>query len=1682
MTGNFQDFLSLLSDKRVRVELVQDRLSVNAPDGVLDDQLKNELRRFKPDLIALLQQNSDQVVSVLPDLKNRDALFPLTDVQYAYWLGRGANLPLCGVSTHMFMEYAPEGLDPVQLESALNQVISRHGMLRVVITEDGQQHILPKAPHLLLNVVDCRQMSEKDAQDQLEALRNELSHQVIPLGQWPLFDIRLCLLPEGGQRLFLSLDALSMDAAGLYAFLNDWARAYAGASLAPETDLSFRDYVLAEKQRQESAEFRRHEQYWENRLDSLPDAPHLPYTRALTDFGTSRFERRRFILSSELWSGFQAHAKKHGMSASSALLTAYCCVLAKWSSTQDFCVNVTLFNRANIHPDVETLIGDFTSLILLETHLEGDISFMDSGARVQRQLHDDLDHNLISGVEVIRRLNVHSQRAPGQTSMPIVFTSAIGLTGRGAQVPELFGPQINGLTQTPQATLDNQVFEEGGRLIVNWDSVQDAFLPDVLDHMFDAYEKLVTRLATKGQAWVGRTGAVLSPPELPDMAQTQDQSPVARVLHEGVLKWAHKTPKKAAVIAPDRVLTYDELMSEALAVTAWLDAQGVGVGDRVAIIMHKGWAQSVAVLGVLLCGAAYVPISASQPDIRIATTLNEADPKALLVAQSDQERCKDWSCSLPCVDPKQCAPVSQARRNTLIENCACVPASLAYIIFTSGSTGKPKGVSITHRAAMTTIEAINERCELAHTDRIFGLSSLSFDLSVYDLFGAWDCGAALVLPDEKDCREPLVWAEMLDKYDVTIWNTVPALMRMFADHLEHTGDQGPGRLSHVLLSGDWIPLSLPDRIRALWPEARITGMGGATEAAIWSIAYDIDEVKPEWKSIPYGRPLPRQNVVVLDRDLRRCPVWVEGDIHISGAGLAEGYWRRPDLTERFFYRNSHSGERLYYTGDRGRYMPDGTIEFLGRSDHQVQVNGHRVELGEIETTLSAVEGVANLVANMAGDQTTGTRVVAYVQPDNVKLISHSSGAEADDASRAAQSVHAEALELDFADGLIADETERLEFKTAGHQLWHADGTSEKIVFGSQSEEALTPLYWRRQSHRSFEAERVAPQQLETLLACLRAVKFDGVPLAKYRYGSAGSLYPVQCWISVRSGGLKEIRPGLYYYNPVENALVRASDQPLSDTVFDPGNRDVYAQSAFAILLVAKRAAIEPMYGAFWRDFCLLEAGSMVQLLQETAADVSLGLCQMGRVATQSLMSSCNLSPDDEVLTSLVGGNVAQDKIGVPSAFGQSAGAGWRDIEHSLRLRAEESLPDYMRPVQYIPLTDIPLSTNGKVDRKALPEPQNFEKHRIAPRTLTEWRVAQVWQEILELEDVGVTDSFFETGASSITAVRLVGRLQDVFDIRIPVSELLAAPTIEKVAELIDNTADRSHLSLGIVTLKQGQGTPTVFIHPVGGGLLSYQSLIDQTDFTGPVYGIQHPLLGEEEGDCITVEVLSEQYCADLSKAVQDGPLTLVGWSFGGIVARHMAKNLRENGQEVQLVLIDSHAPSLENTEQVAQQDDDVLKRMVRDFGRIMGADVDLEDEVFSGLSQDEKYDRAQRVLRRALPDLDGISLGEFKKLFCAFQSNTQAKARYTPCSLGGDMTILRAQTLLPEWQDATGLRAVPLKSRELGWAPYSDTDTITVIDIPGDHYSILQSDHVASLRAALEQSFIARNRLEEEPA
>ncbi len=880
--------------------------------------------------------------------------FPLAPIQHALWLGRNEEQALGGVAPHLYVEFDGVGVDPEQLRRAAAALARRHPMLRVDILPDGTQRISDRA--LDVTVHDLRACDADAATARLEQIRQAKSHQIL---RGEVLQIALTLLADGRTRLHVDMDMAAADAVSYRNFMADLAVLYRGDEL-PDLGYTYREYRAALTATNPESDADR--RWWAQRIPALPEPPSPPLVPHSEQADPTRTTRRWHYFDADIREALFAAAHRRGVTPAMAIAASYAGTLARWSTNSHFLLNLPMFGREPFHPDVDKLVGDFSSSLMLDVDLT-DASTPSSRARVlQESLHSTARHGGYSGLSVLRDLTRHRGMP---TLAPFVFTSALGLGDLFAgDVTDQFGRCVWHISQGPQVLLDAQATPFDGGLLINWDVREDAFRPGVADAMFAYHVAELTRLAADDSAWeaVDPTAVPESQRAIRAALNGVRTAPSREALHDGFFRNAAAHPQAPAVWSSLGNLTYAQLRDQALAVCVALRERGVRRGDVVAVMGPKTAEQIPALLGIHAAGGAYLPVGIDQPAERAARILAGAHVHSALICGP---RTPDVD-TLPVTALTVAEAITVGRAHIDSATTESIdPADLAYVLFTSGSTGAPKGVEVSHDAAMNTVEFINRHFEIGPQDRCLALSTLECDISVLDIFGMLRAGGSIVVVDEDQRRDPDAWATMIDDHQVSVLHWLPGWLEMLVA-------VNSGRISSVRVvptGGDWVRTELVRALRAQAPGARVAGLGGATETAIHNTICEPAEIPLQWSAIPFGTPLPNNSCRVVAADGSDCPDWVPGEFWVSGRGIARGYRSRAELTEDRFVE--HDGKTWYRTGDLARYLPNGTVEFVGRADHRVKISGYRVELGEVEGALNrlgVVEGAVAAVVSVGGDQ------------------------------------------------------------------------------------------------------------------------------------------------------------------------------------------------------------------------------------------------------------------------------------------------------------------------------------------------------------------------------------------------------------------------------------------------------------------------------------------------------------------------------------------------------------------------------------------------------------------------------------------------------------------------------------------------------------------------------------------
>ncbi|MGA5702121.1 non-ribosomal peptide synthetase [Peterkaempfera bronchialis] len=834
----------------------------------------------------------------------------------------------------------------------LRRLVRANGILRTRVGADLSLSTMPGDTAAEVRA-DIRRVPDADFPGANDAVRRALSAEEFAFDGWQQVKV-VVVRSDRRARLHLVYALWLMDAASLDLFL---------AELVSDRDdgenRTAEDRCPRSAGRDRSERDRR---FWRARAAALPDPAELPLRPDWRHAGPE-MTHRMVTVDAPVAAAVVRLASRHGLTPSAVYLTAYGAILGRLGGGVAHTVTV-LHSRRTQLPTPDTL-GNHGSTMPLEIPATTGQSLLDIARTVQSRCLSQAMHGSLGGAEIARLgdPNGDLRRLPH----PYAFT-ALEVDGLREAWHGLRRRWDEVRLRVPQVLIDHQVvMEADGGVRLGFDWRTDAFDAGFMADFVDRYAAFVRELAESDDTWT----RVPQRTPGPSPVKPRRSAAAAETLHGRVLRTAAGTPNSPAVHDAHGTLSYAELVEQAHTVAGLLLDAGARSGDRVAVHLPRGRGQVIAVLGSLLADCVYIPLDHGTPDgrldaiarrggVRFAITGGEPPADGRWVQRGVEPVPLPTPLPLPTV-----ASGHRGRRSGPGRN------PTAYAIFTSGSTGEPKGVVISHAAIVNTLDAVNDQLGIEASDCVLSVSSIGFDLSVYDIFGPLLRGGSVVMLSDQSARAPAVWAEAIARHRVTIWNSAPAL----ASLLTEEGAATPS-IRAFLLSGDWIPLTLPGALKAMAPAAEVISLGGATEGSIWSIHHRVGEADCGGRSIPYGKALAGQDVLVLDAERRVCPDWQIGELHIAGSGVADGYLNDPAKTAAAFFDDPELGW-IYRTGDRGRRHPDGVVEFLGRTDTQVKLNGHRVELGEIENLLEKSDAIRRCAACVRGDGRR-RRAIAYV--------------------------------------------------------------------------------------------------------------------------------------------------------------------------------------------------------------------------------------------------------------------------------------------------------------------------------------------------------------------------------------------------------------------------------------------------------------------------------------------------------------------------------------------------------------------------------------------------------------------------------------------------------------------------------------------------------------------------------
>jgi amino acid adenylation domain-containing protein len=882
---------------------------------------------------------------------------------------RGGDLPLApGQEAVWFFEQLRPGmrsytfgaavridgrLDVEVMEHALTEIVRRHEAYRTTFhdTPAGPvQRVHPPYP-ITLRHVDLSDVPEDEVRASVrEAFTEPFDRENGPVVRWTLF-----ALGPGAHLLGVHEHHLVHDGWSFALFLRELTALYGAFSRGepsplPEPALQWGDYATWQREWLRGPEARAQLDWWRHTLEGVPPSLELPADRPRPEQMSFRGGAHRVRLSRELYAAAEAFGRARGATPFMTLFAAFQALLHRYTGETDFCVGSAV--AARHAPETRELVGMVVNTIPLRADLAGDPAFAALLDRVRGHAVEAYAREQMPFAEIV------AAAAPGRSAATLPLYSTV-FSFHHAPYPELTLPgatlRVEEGLETGWAKLDLNVIVipraqqgAGDEVEMIWEFAQDLFDASTVRRMIGHFELLLASALADPDRPVSRLPLVSADEERAVLRLAGAPTPYPREasVHALFARQVAATPDAVAIRDGAGEMTYAELDRASSRLARRLRALGAGPEARVAVAMERSAAMVASFLAAVRAGAAYVPLDPEHPAERLGYVLEQSGAAVLVVGDELPPSLAAWRGTVVRWDE-----VQDGEEDAPSADVPVAAESLACVLYTSGSTGRPKGVAIVHRAIVRVVKDA-DYLQLGPTDVVAQVTTPSFDVSLWEIWGALLNGARLVVVGREEILSPSVFAARLREEGVSALFLTPTGLRQV---MAEVPDAFAG-VANLLLGGEALEAPVLRQVLESGAPGRLLNAYGPTESTTYASWHLIERVEPDASTVPIGRPVSNTRAYVLDAAMRPTPLGVPGELHLGGDGLARGYLGRPGLTAERFVPDPFSGvpgARLYRTGDRVRWTADGVMEYFGRLDQQVKVRGHRVEPGEIEVVLRA---------------------------------------------------------------------------------------------------------------------------------------------------------------------------------------------------------------------------------------------------------------------------------------------------------------------------------------------------------------------------------------------------------------------------------------------------------------------------------------------------------------------------------------------------------------------------------------------------------------------------------------------------------------------------------------------------------------------------------------------------------
>jgi amino acid adenylation domain-containing protein len=928
--------------------------------------------------------SSNLKVQTIP-IRNRDGYLPLSFSQERLWLLD--QIEPDSPAYNLIRAISLEGrLDDSALERSFNEIVRRHESLRTSFpVVDGKPiQAITSELSIGLPVADLRALSEAGQAAEISRLYAEEVRRMFDLARGPLLRATLLRLGPAKQILILSTHHIVSDAWSAGVMIRELATLYEAfingkPSPLPPLPIQYADFAAWQRDWLQGEVLEKQLSYWRRQLAEHPADLQLPLDHPRPSARSFRGATESVVIPAALAESLNALSQREGATLFMTLMAAFKTLLHRYTQSKDIVIGSPIANRSR--PETEGLIGFFINTLVFRTSFSADPTFRELLARVRKTGLEAFAHQDLPFERMVEELQ--PERDIGRTPFfQVMFVL------QNVRLPDLRLAGLNVSLLEVKNTVSKfdltlNMAEGAEGIIASFDYSVDLFEPGTVSRMLRHLRALLESVAADPLQRLSQI-QMLSDAErrqlLVEWNQTGKDYDTGRCIHHVFETQVEQTPDALALAFEGTRLTYAELNLRANQLARLLMARGVGPGALVPICLARSAEMIIGLLGVLKAGGAYVPLDPSFPKQRLSFMLEDTRATLLLTQEALRDLFTEFQGSVICLDGEWDAIATGSYENPAVP---VEGEDLAYVIFTSGSTGRPKGVAVEHRQLINYVDSVIEILELPRGGSYATVSTLAADLGNTMVFPSLCCGGALHVVAQERATDPDALSEYFDKNAVDCLKIVPSHVTALI------GTANAGKVlprKRLILGGEASTSKLIKTLQSLAPDCMIFNHYGPTETTVGVMTYNVTRWGLDDGSthLPLGRPIRNTQAYILDEHLGPVPIGVTGDIYIGGAGVTRGYLNHPELTAEKFIPDPFGpkpGGRIYRTGDLGRYLPNGNVEFLGRADEQVKIRGFRIELSEIESTLTQHPAVREAVAGVVGSSPDDKQIVAYIVAD-----------------------------------------------------------------------------------------------------------------------------------------------------------------------------------------------------------------------------------------------------------------------------------------------------------------------------------------------------------------------------------------------------------------------------------------------------------------------------------------------------------------------------------------------------------------------------------------------------------------------------------------------------------------------------------------------------------------------------